>query len=304
MKREATVPKPSKLLSLIESELPERPCWIDPGILPKGGTLLFGGHAKTGKSFIMLELARALSTGTCPFGYNKIKVYEPVKVLYIEQELGEYGLQKRVKNIFAEEDVKVFGPKMWYASKIPQMQLDTQEGRGILFDLVETVQPQVLILDPIGRMHGYDENRSDQINELFASLEYLVKVFSQNDMSLVISHHFGKPGTDPKTTRDPLDPYNFRGSSKFFDNPDTLITVAKKERLDTPWKSWNVIMRQELRQDEPMSDMLLTVNKEKDFRVRFKALLDDTPKDKDKKSTKKKGDPGEGMPTKQFTFAS
>lgn len=288
--KEAKVPvqKPAKLLDLIDKELPKQPCWIDPGILPKGGTLLFGGHAKTGKSFIMLELARALSTGTHPFGYSKLQTFDPVKVLYVEQEIGEIGLQERVTRIFAQEDRRIFGPNMWYVTKVPEMQLDMQEGRGILYDLIDSVQPNVLILDPVGRMHAYDENKSDQIQQLFSHLEYMVKVFSQNDMSLVVSHHFGKPSTDPKSLRDPLDPYNFRGSSKFFDNPDSLVTVARMENLDKPYEAWKVKMRMTLRHASPPPDLMMTVNREDDFRVRFVAALEKSRPEKPKKKEKQR----------------
>lgn len=276
MRREATVPKPAKLLDLMESEITPQPCWISPGVLPKGGTLLFGGPAKVGKSMLLLEMARALSTGTNPFGYNKIHVHQPVKVLYVEQEIGEYGLQERVLKVFGNEDKSVFGSKMWYVCKIPQMQLDTPVGREILYNLVEDVKPQVLILDPIGRMHAYDENKNDQIQELFSWLEELVKVHQGNNMSLILAHHFSKPSGDPNFGRDPLDPYNFRGASKFYDNPDSLITVSRLENLDTKgqYEAWKIKMRMILRHASPPPDLLLTINKENDLRVRFVNTLD------------------------------
>ncbi len=276
--------KPASLLSLIQADLPPTPCWIDP-ILPKGGTLLFGGGAKIGKSFILLELARALALGVSPFDCTKMQVAEPVRVLFVEQELGQYGLQKRVKTIFENEDPKVYGDKLWYASKIPELQLDSHEGRSILFDLVDEVKPNVLLLDPIGRMNSYDENKSDQIQQLFNSLETLVKIFSEQDLSVVISHHFLKPPSED-SNRDPLDPYNFRGSSKWKDNPDSLITVQKLKFLDKPYKAWNLRMRFDTRQDEGLPDMLMSVNRDKDLRVRFEKMYDDQPVTLKQKSDK------------------
>lgn len=282
--------------SLIEKDLPPRPCWLDPGIIPKNSLTILGSTSKAGKSFVMLELARALALGVSPFGYTQLQVSEPAKVLLIEQELGEYGLQKRIKIIFEKEDPRVYGDNLWYVSKVPTLQLDSHEGRELLFDIVDKVKPNILMLDPIGRFHCYDENRSDQIQELVSSLDYLNKCFSSDQMAIILSHHTGKPGTDPKTSRDLLDPYSLRGSSKFFDAPDTLIMMQKLERLDTKWKAWNIRMRIETRQDENPPDLLLTFNKEQDLRVRFKAALTDRPAEKDRKKKEKE------RPAEQLMF--
>ncbi len=297
MKEEILV-KPESLQSLIEADLPENPCWIYPGILPKGGTLLFGAQAKVGKSFIMLELQRALSTGTTPFGCHTLKVGDPCKTLLVEQELGKFGLQKRVKSIFVDERKDVYGKNAYYVSKIPEMQLDDRTGRELLMKLVDEVRPDVLFLDPIGRMNSYDENKSDQIQQLFTHLEYIVKQFEGSGMSLVVSHHFGKPSGDPSTSRNKLDAYNFRGSSKWFDCPDSLITGAKLKYLDTPWKAWEVQIHFELRQDESPDDMVFSINRDNDMRVRYERTLGDKIK-----PMKKPGEELTPMPKKQLKFA-
>lgn len=260
---------PASLLSLIETELPPRQDWITSGVLPQSGTLIFGGLAKIGKSFLMLELARAISTGTVPFGHPKLQARDPARVLYIEQEVGMYGLRDRSMRIMQEEDPAVYGPNLWYVTKVPQMQLNTLSGRSMLWDMVETVKPAVLMLDPIGRMHGYNENDNKEIQSLFTDLERLLSIHASRGMSLVISHHYGKPSYGPGPQRDPLDPYNFRGSSKFFDCVDSAITVQKLGEHFTPHKWWELKVRFETRQDQPPEEVLLTVNREDDRRVRF-----------------------------------
>lgn len=297
MREEISV-KPESLQSLIEADLPEAPCWIYPGILPKGGTLLFGGAAKIGKSFIMLELQRALSTGTQPFGCHKLTVGDPCKTLLIEQELGKYGLQKRIKSIFAEERKDVYGKNAYYVSKVPEMQLDDRDGRDLLMKLVDDVKPDILFLDPIGRLHSYDENKADQIQQLFSNIECLLKIFEGSGMSVVISHHSNKPSQDPQSKRDPLDPYNFSGSAKFFNCPDTLMTVNRLKNLDTKHKAWEIQVRFHLRQDEGLNDMVFTVNKENDLRVRYERTLGD-----EIKPMKKVVEEGKEMPKKQLRFA-
>lgn len=289
------ISRPASLLSLIEKDLPYRPAWITKGVLRQNGLLVFGGLAKIGKSFLMLEIARALAAGDIPFGHPQLEAQPPSRVLVIEQEVGEEGLQERARLIFAGENALDYGPNLWYVSKVPEMQLSTPAGRKILYSFVEQVQPNVLILDPIGRMHGYDENKSDQIQELITGLDLLAKKYEPNGMSIVFSHHYGKPATgDPRNARDPLDPYNFRGSTKWFDCPDSLITVQRLGNLPTPWKSWEVKVRFETRQAEPPEEVILGINEQNDLRVRFKKMAHQKPPPQIERTVKTRVFPGVG----------
>lgn len=263
----------TSFLDLIEREIPRETSWISKGLLPKGGILLFGGQSKAGKSFLMLELARALTTGTVPLGHPQLEALPPCRVLLIEQEVGETGLQKRLQAIFKDENPLDFGPNAFYASKIPEMQLQRREGMKILHDLVEQIQPNVLLLDPVGRMFSGDENKSDEVQGLFTFLDKMLKMYEGNGMSIVLSHHFKKPNKDD----DPLDMYNFRGSGKWPACPDTLLTVQRLGRLYRPWKAWELKLRFETRQDEPPEEAIVSVNAEQDLRVRYVRLVHAKP---------------------------
>jgi AAA domain-containing protein len=266
---------PESISALIRRDLPLVPCWIEPAILPKRGKCLFGGQAKTGKSFVMLELARALATGSKPFDHPAMTIPRVARVLLCEQELGPYGLQKRAKLAYAKEDLQKLDDCLWYISKQPQLKLDTQKGREYLLEVVDKVQPNVILLDPIGKMHHYEENDNAQISRLFTAIDALLKAFEQNDLSIIISHHFGKPSTNPQFTRDPLDPYNFRGASKWFDDPDTLITMARLGNLQTAHQAWFVKSRTVTRQGEELPDTMYTVNKNNDLRVIYEGEVAD-----------------------------
>jgi RecA-family ATPase len=99
--------KPARIYDLITRELENVPCWVGGNLLPKRGVLLFGGLEKIGKSFIGLEVARALSTGTPLFGYPDFVVEEKARVLLVEMEVGEYGLQDRTRAVFGKEDTGI-----------------------------------------------------------------------------------------------------------------------------------------------------------------------------------------------------
>lgn len=269
---------PQSLVDLIESPPEPSPTWIEPAILPKGGVLLFGGESKIGKSFLCLEMVRALATGTPLFGSEFFSVPERARVLLVEQELGSQMLRPRVVDIFAEEAREGRLPELrewlFYESKNPQASLSTSEGRAFLRELIAKARPNVLFLDPIGKLHAYAENEAGPINTLFMHLAALRDEFKALGLSVVMTHHFGKLSPDPRSARDELDPLNFRGSSRWVSDPDSIITVKRlrtqtREKDGRKWKWWEVKMKFMLRAGPEPGEIFCNINREGDQRVRF-----------------------------------
>lgn len=223
---------PEKLSALLNKSLPKDLFWIEPSILPKRGTMLFGGAAKIGKSYIMLELARALATATRPFDSDLFTVPQKAKVLVIEQELGEYELQKRSEITVQNHIPLTYEETFYYLSIAPDMQLNQHEGFKYLYECVEKVEPNVVFLDPISMFHGFDENSNSEIGELFRRIEKIKEAFRHKDLAFVLSHHFRKPASSTYgKPSDPLSPYNFSGSQRWFNTPDTLATFTRGKTL-------------------------------------------------------------------------
>lgn len=261
------------IVSLMKREIPSEPCWIEPGILPKSGKLLLGGQAKIGKSMVMLELAQNLALGETPLSCPIFHIPHPVKVLLVEKELATLGLQLRTKKAYRMADESKLESNLFYSSRDSRLRLDTVDGHSAFLELVRTYRPEVLLLDPIGKMHALDENSNSDIAELFDVLDQLLNAGKDWGMSLIFSHHFGKPPKDPRVNHDPLDPYNFRGASKWFDDPDTLVTMARIQDYHTPQLWWKLETRWTTRQSEPPPDMTFTVNQGDDLRVVYERGL-------------------------------
>ena len=275
------VVRPKRLVDLFEKDLPAYPCWISSDILPKGGLLLAGGFAKIGKTFIALEYARALATGANLFGCRDFRVDRPARVLYIEQELGERGFQKRIKPVFAQENRDLLEDNLFYVSKEPQMKFDSMEGRLLILKAIEEVEPNVVIIDPMGKMHAGDENDAQHVEKLMNFTETIRKRFTSAGLAMVILHHFGKPpmAQRDKEVFDPLNQYNFRGSSKWFDAPDTIQTIQRLTNIPgKEWQAWDLKTRFITRHGEEPPDLFLSVNRDADLRVRFEKYAGAVPK--------------------------
>lgn len=298
--------EPWSIVDLMERDLPKAPCWIEPAVLPKGGMMLFGGYAKAGKSFVMLELARALALGVRPFGAPALSVPTPTRVLMIEQEIGPWGLQKRAQKIMAGESRELLQANFHGISQVRGLKFDNPDSSKIVADWVHKVGAQVLFLDPIGRLHGYDENDASQINRLFHRLEEVLEYCKDQHLSLVFSHHFGKPIRDPRVKLDDdqlFSPYNFRGSSRWYDNPDTLVTCNRIPADEAKmWKWWFIKSKWETRQGGEVPEyQVFSINKNNDLRVRYEERAFELAPLDDKEAVKKMASFPEGGYVKGFS---
>lgn len=264
-----------RVYDLINTELPVNPMWIEGGILPKSGLLLFGGLSKIGKSFLSLNLARALVSGEPLYDNPEFKTH-PARVTLIEHELGELTFQQRVTNIMRNAQGDWYDD-FYYFSKEHDIDCVTPKGQKLIREAVDLTQPDVLILDPISKMlAGAQENDNSVIGEVFSFFDSLISYGRPWGMSLVIIHHFKKPPDNEfgKKGFDDLDAANFRGSSRFISDPDTLFTVAQRKMLPLPHKSWNMDCRFVLRHGEGCPDFTMTFNERRDCRIRWKGFVE------------------------------
>ena len=261
--------KPLSIADLITKEFPPQPVWIGPDILPKSCKLLWGGEAKIGKSHGIIEIGRGLALGESPFDCPLFNVPRPASVLLVEHELKPYGLHKRVKKALGDiDESRRKKMEFNYISGEHTINFSSPEGRKLLEDIIKDYRPEILMLDPISKMHNFDENSNTEIGRMYAYLDSLIDYGKSWGMSIIMSHHFGKPPTI-KSDREALDAYNFRGAAKFKDDPDVLITAIRSCFLPTPHVSWRLRTRWITRHDESPPDIFLNVNENNDLRVKY-----------------------------------
>lgn len=231
--------------------------------------MILASQAKTGKSFMMLELGRALACADQPFSSPDLYCPRACRVLLIEQELGEAGLKKRTDKIYTPAEIKRQGfmaNNFLYLSKIADMKLDTKEGVEMLYQAIEDTRPDVLMLDPLGRFHNLDESNNQAVGTLFTTLDKLQRDYP--GMALIMSYHMSKP-PDQRAGFDLLDPYRMNGAAKFYNNPDSIMTTLRTHNLNTVGhKAWSVNCRLTVRHGEQLDDFILHFNKDNDSRVK------------------------------------
>ncbi len=276
--KKASSIKATTFKELTEKKFPEEPCYISPSILPHGSTCGIYGDSKSGKSFLCLNMARSLALGENLYEIKDMPVPKECKVLFVEQEIGEVGLQNRVIRVCNKDKVDKLQENLFFVTKVPELQLDSMEGQDIMKELIDSIRPNVIIFDTIGKLQAYEENSNTQIGELFKTFEEFKKVHPEDNLSIVFSHHVRKPSTyiPGQPTPDPLDPHKASGAGRWFRDPDTIITTHRFDTHKLPWEKWKLKVRITLRHGSSPDDFVLKVNHDQfedwndgDLRVKF-----------------------------------
>jgi hypothetical protein len=71
----------------------------------------------------------------------------------------------------------------------PTLRLDRELHRAQLREVAQRLRPRLLLLDPLVRLHGIDENNASEVAEL---LGYLRALQRQLDLSVILVHHTRK----------------------------------------------------------------------------------------------------------------
>lgn len=202
-----------------EEALNENP--IVEGLLYKEEFLLCSATAKTGKTFLALELAKCVVTGQSFLGeFKTVKG----KVLYFETELKPNKLRKRMikMGIYSPENSDL--KNLLICKKA--LKIDSNEGALELIKAITDHAPDLIILDPFYRLHSRNEDRAQEITPVLSWLKEIAQFYK---VAFFVLHHEGKKGESNgnQTSHRP------RGSSAFADVPDVIISMGR----DTDKKS-------------------------------------------------------------------
>lgn len=257
----------------LQRQFPVEPYLVGRGILPIQSKMVIAGGPKGNKSFLALNMAMDLALGRDLFGayYDKegkvpvFPVSKACRVLYIEQEIGDVGLQER----FLGQDGRPglltgASPQLMdflIKTRDTSLRLDTEGGLKLLYDEVSNTKPDVVILDPLSKFHLLDENSAQEMAVVGRVGDHFIE---KSGCSVVWIHHTGKPPSSaldtPRSGGDRI-----RGSSAIFADVDTVVLVDLKssEKAPEPVMLLNFI----LRRGRPVGEIY--VRRLKDGRIHF-----------------------------------
>ena len=138
--------------------------WLVDGLWARQAVGIVGGEPKCGKSFLALELAVAVAAGVpC---LRRFTTAQPGPVLMFAAEDAGHVVRTRLAGI-ARAAGAAFDTLDIAVIDVPTLRLDHRLDRQRLLETVERIGPRLLVLDPLVRLHGVDENTVAEVAPTF-----------------------------------------------------------------------------------------------------------------------------------------
>ncbi len=160
--------------------------WMIEGLWGAASVGIIGGSPKSCKSWLGLDMAVSVATGTSCLGIYRVEESGPALVYLAEDALAT--VRERIRGIARSRALGIEALNI-YAITAPSLQLDRPKDRQRLRETAERLRPRLLLLDPLVRLHGVDENNATDMAQL---LSYFRELQRSLDLSVVLIHHTRK----------------------------------------------------------------------------------------------------------------
>jgi len=203
-----------------------RPRWLVEGLWGASAVGLLAGHPKVGKSWLGLELATSVATGTPCLGHFPVRIPGPALVYLAEDSLPQ--VRERLDCLARHRQLELSTLDL-HVITTSRLRLDLDGDRARLLETVRVVQPRLLLLDPLVRLHNVDENDAQQISALLAGLRDLQR---RCDLAIVIVHHARKAHAahDGQTLRGSGDLWAFADSALYLRRERDRLRLSMEHR--------------------------------------------------------------------------
>ncbi len=147
---------------------------------------VIGGAPKCSKTWLGLDLALSVATGTACLGRYAVPRPGPVLMYLAEDALTV--VRERVEGMARHRGMQLSGVAI-HVITAPSLRLDRPPHRNRLLETARQLRPRLLLLDPLVRLHAVDENDAGQVAQLLAYFRLLQR---QLDLSVILVHHTRK----------------------------------------------------------------------------------------------------------------
>ncbi len=197
------------------TRLPKLPDELIKGVVRVGHKMMISGASKSGKSFLLMQLAIALVEGTKWLGFQ----CKQSKVLYVNLEIDRNSCIHRFNDIYKALKIKrsnAHNLTVWnlrgYATPLDKL-------APILIRRIAQRGYDAIIIDPIYKIITGDENKASDMGEFTNLFDMITK---DTGCTVIFSHHHSKGPQGYKRAMD-----RASGSGVFARDPDALIDLIE-----------------------------------------------------------------------------
>ena len=179
---------------------------------------IIGGEPKCGKSFLALDLAVSVASGTACLG--RFRAARADRVLLFAAEDPLHVVRERLEGISAARGVAL-GDLALFVITAPRLRLDDSGHCQQLSETIEKIHPALLVLDPFVRLHSIDENAAGEVSPLLAFLRHLQR---KHHLAVAVVHHSRKDAGRLRPGQ------ALRGSSDFHAWGDSNLYLRRRDQ--------------------------------------------------------------------------
>lgn len=184
---------------------------------------ILGGEPKCCKSFLALDIALSVASGKDCLRRYPVKRKGTVLLFPAEDSLAI--VRKRLEGIAVAAGITL-EPLPIEVITAPTLRLDMEQDRQRLNEAVKRLQPTLLILDPLIRLHRIDENDATQIAGL---LSFLRELQRNHGVAVLLVHHARKDSRGSRPGQ------ALRGSSELHGWGDSNLYMRGHKNQLTLW---------------------------------------------------------------------
>jgi RecA-family ATPase len=157
--------------------------WLVEALWGASSVGVIGGAPKCAKTWRGLDMALSVATGTACLG--KYAVPEPGPVLVYLAEDALPVVRQRIEGMARHRGLDLAVVEM-HVITAPLLRLDRGPDRTRLLKITRRLRPRLLLLAPLVRLHGIDQNKAGEVAEL---LPYFRSLQRELDLSVLLVHH-------------------------------------------------------------------------------------------------------------------
>jgi RecA-family ATPase len=197
------------------NSLPKLPPELIEGVVRVGHKMMISGASKSGKSFLLMQLAIALVEGTKWLGFQ----CKRSKVLYVNLEIDRNSCTHRFNDIYNALKIKRSNALNLTVWNLRGYAIPLDRLAPILIRRIAQRGYDAIIIDPIYKIITGDENKASDMGAFTNLFDMIAK---ETGCTVIFSHHHSKGPQGYKRAMD-----RASGSGVFARDPDALIDLIE-----------------------------------------------------------------------------
>jgi hypothetical protein len=204
--------------------------WLIESMWAYAAVGIIGGPPKCCKSWLGLDMAVSVASGSPCLGQFPVKRPGPVLIFLAEDGLPV--VRARIEALCTHRKIPIESLDLYVITE-PSLRLDLKGDQQRLKATLAAFKPRLLLLDPLVRLHRLDENSATDISSLLGFVREMQRAY---DTAIVLVHHtnkkhYAQPG---QALRGSSDLHAFGDSNAYLARRKDRIILTLEHRAAKP----------------------------------------------------------------------